>query len=71
LNNNDPKILLYWLFSCGGIKEQNIMRWRVDISEYGIKYCWPGKDPQLLRVHMSGKENSERLKRKTTAKASF
>jgi len=43
----------------------------VDISEYRIKYCWPGKDPQLLRVNMSGKENSERLKRKTPAKASF
>jgi len=44
---------------------------RVGISEYHIKYCWPGKDPQLLRVHMSGKESSERLKRKTPAKASF
>jgi len=57
------------LFSCDGVKRQNIMR--VGISEYHIKYCWPGKDPQLLRVHMSGKESSERLKEKPRQKRVF
>jgi len=53
------------------VKGKILRGWRVDISEYRIKHGWPGKDPQLLRVNMSGKENSERLKRKTPAKASF